>query len=88
MRKRLTLILDMARKAGIDLPPSVTWYSLRRTFATLYLERQSDHTVVLAGLLGHRTLNTLQRYVIHNQDYINRVIKQMYDDLMPTKDEE
>src|SRR5947209_4039338 len=88
MRKRLTLILDMARKAGVDLPPSVTWHSLRRTFATLYLERQSDHTAVLAGLLGHRTLNTLQRYVIHNQDYINRVIKQMHDDLMPTKNEE
>jgi site-specific recombinase XerD len=88
MRKRLTLILDIAGKAGIDLPPGVTWHSLRRTFATLYLERQSDHTAVLAGLLGHRTLNTLQRYVIHNQDYLNRVIKQIHDDLMPNKDEE
>jgi len=88
MRKRLTRILNIARKAGVDLPPKVTWHSLRRTFATLYLERQSDHTVVLAGLLGHRTLNTLQHYVIHNQDYINRVIKQLYDDLMPAKAEE
>ena len=88
MRRRLRLILNLARKAGVDLPPNVTWHSLRRTFATLYLERQSDHTVVLAGLLGHRTLNTLQRYVIHNQDYINRVIKQLHDDLMPVKAEE
>ena len=88
MRKRLRLILNLARKAGVDLPPNVTWHSLRRTFATLYLERQSDHTVMLAGLLGHRTLNTLQRYVIHNQDYLNRVIKQLHDDLMPAKAEE
>jgi site-specific recombinase XerD len=85
LRKRLKIMLDLARNAGVNLPLHVTWHSLRRTFATLYMERKSDHTFALASLLGHRTLSTLRHYVLHNQDYVNGVIKQLYEDLMPSK---
>lgn len=83
---RLKLWVKRVRASGVDIPANITWHTLRRTFATLNMQLWPTYTARLAAWLGHRTLSTLPRYVLHNQDYIKKTLREFYDDLIPLKE--
>jgi site-specific recombinase XerD len=50
-----------ARHAGIELPPKLGWHSLRKSFATNFMERYPDQVWVLMDMLGHISPSVVHR---------------------------
>ena len=51
-----------------QLPKTITFYSLRHSFATYFL-LNNGNLLTLQTLLGHSNLNTTRRYIHFSQDY-------------------
>lgn len=51
-----------------QLPKTITFHSLRHSFATYYLMNGGD-LIVLQTMLGHSNLNTTRRYIHFSQNY-------------------
>lgn len=79
----LSCIVKEARLEGLDLPPKLTWHSLRKSFATNFIEQYPDKVWVLMEMMGHLNPSTLYRYVKHNRSYYDQAIDNMVSDLIP-----
>ncbi|HEY6406545.1 MAG TPA: tyrosine-type recombinase/integrase [Ktedonobacteraceae bacterium] len=75
MWHNLHVITEEARKAGLEMPPKLSWHSLRKSFATTFMELHPDRPWVLMELLGHLNPSTLHRYVKHSRAYYDRAIE-------------
>jgi site-specific recombinase XerD len=74
MWHNLHCIVEAARKAGLEVPPKLSWHSLRKSFATNFMEQHPDRPWVLMDLLGHLNPSTLHRYVKHSRAYYEQAI--------------
>jgi site-specific recombinase XerD len=75
-------IVRAARAAGLDLPPKLSWHSLRKSFATNFMEQYPDKIWLLMKMMGHQNPGTLHRYVLHPQAYYEDVINDTARDLL------
>jgi site-specific recombinase XerD len=75
MWHNLHVIVEEARKAGLEVPPKLSWHSLRKSFATNFMEQHPDRPWVLMDLLGHLNPSTLHRYVKHSRAYYDQAIE-------------
>ncbi len=82
MWHNLHIIAEEARKAGLDLPPKLSWHSLRKSFATNFMEQHPDRPWVLMDLLGHLNPSTLHRYVKHSRAYYDQAIEDIVDEMV------
>ena len=55
-------------KKKYNLPQSITFHSLRHSFATYYLINGGD-LLTLQSLMGHNNLNTTRRYIHFSKDF-------------------
>jgi site-specific recombinase XerD len=74
MWHNLHVIVAAARKAGLEMPPKLSWHSLRKSFATNFMEQHPDRPWVLMDLMGHLNPSTLHRYVLHSRAYYDQAI--------------
>jgi site-specific recombinase XerD len=82
MWRSLHVIAAAARAAGLEIPPKLSWHSLRKSFATNFMERHPDRPWVLMDMLGHMNPSTLHRYVKHSRAYYERAIDDIVRDLV------
>jgi site-specific recombinase XerD len=75
MWHNLHVIVAAARKAGLEMPPKLSWHSLRKSFATNFMEQHPDRPWVLMDLMGHLNPSTLHRYVLHSRAYYDHAIE-------------
>lgn len=75
MWHNLHVITEEARRAGLDMPPKLSWHSLRKSFATNFMEQHPDRPWVLMDLMGHLNPSTLHRYVKHSRAYYDQAIE-------------
>lgn len=73
-----------ARSAGFELPPRMGWHSLRKSFATNFMEQQPDQVWVLMDMLGHISPSAIHRYVKHSRAYYDHAIDCVVAELLPT----
>jgi len=76
-------ITEEARKAGLEMPPKLSWHSLRKSFATNFMEQHPDRPWVLMDLLGHLNPSTLHRYVKHSRAYYEQAIEDIVEEMVP-----
>ena len=86
MWRSLHVIVNEARAAGLDMPPKLSWHSLRKSFATNFMERYPGRPWVLMDMLGHLSPSTLHRYVKHSRSYYDRAIDSIIEELVPDAD--
>lgn len=72
-----------ARTAGFDLPPRMGWHSLRKSFATNFMEQHPDQVWVLMDMLGHISPSAVHRYVRHSRAYYDQAIDRVVAELLP-----
>jgi site-specific recombinase XerD len=77
MWHNLHSIVEEARKAGLEVPPKLSWHSLRKSFATNFMEQHPDRPWVLMDLMGHLNPSTLHRYVKHSRTYYDQAIDEI-----------
>ncbi len=82
MWHHLHIIGEEARKAGLELPPKLGWHSLRKSFATNFMEQHPDRPWVLMDLMGHLNPSTLHRYVKHSRAYYEQAINDLVGTLV------
>lgn len=70
----LKRIAAATRAAGLRVPPRFGWHSLRRSFATIFMEERPESPWVLMEMLGHLNPGTLHHYVHHPRAYHDRVM--------------
>jgi integrase len=81
MWSALNRIVEQAQEAGLELPSKLAWHSLRKSFATNYMERNPEDIWVLMDMMGHMSPSTLNRYVNHSRKYYDEAIDNMVLDL-------
>ena len=74
MWSSLHSIAQAARTAGLELPHKFGWHSLRKSFATNFMEEHPDQVWLLMDLMGHLSPGTLFRYVRHSREYFEQGI--------------
>jgi integrase len=74
MWSSLHTIAQAARAAGLELPHKFGWHSLRKSFATNFMEERPDQVWLLMDLMGHLSPGTLFRYVRHSREYFEQGI--------------
>jgi site-specific recombinase XerD len=70
----LRTIAQAARTSGLELPHKFSWHSLRKSFATNFMEEHPDQVWLLMNLMGHLSPGTLFRYVKHSKEYFEQGI--------------
>lgn len=80
-------IVDLARREGLAMPPNMGWHSLRKSFATNYMERHPEKVWQLMKLMGHQNLSTLHRYVIPGREAFEQAMGAMVTDMIPNTKE-
>jgi site-specific recombinase XerD len=83
MWRNLHVIVQQARKAGLDLPPKLSWHNLRMSFATNFMEQHPECPWVLMDMMGHLNPGTLHRYVKHSRSYYDHAIDSIVRELLP-----
>lgn len=83
MWRNLHVIAARARAADIALPAKFSWHSLRRSFATNFMEHHPDRPWFLMELMGHINPSTLHLYVKHSPAYYAQAIDDMVGALIP-----
>lgn len=82
MWHNLHVITEAARKAGLEMPPKLSWHSLRKSFATNFMEQHPDRVWVLMDFMGHLNPSTLHRYVKHSRAYYDQAIEELVKQTM------
>lgn len=72
----------IGRDAGLRIPPRFGWHSLRRSFATIFMEETPESPWVLMEMLGHSNPSTLHHYVHHPRAYHERVMDNVIERLI------
>lgn len=83
MWSSLRIISNKARKADIILPEKFSWHSLRKSFATNFMEKYPDRVWLLMDLMGHLNPSTIHVYVKHSRSYYDKALDSIIDQLMP-----
>lgn len=86
MWRNLHVIVLAARKEGLEMPPKLSWHSLRKSFATNFMEKHPGRPWVLMDMLGHTSPSTLHRYVKHSRAYYDRAMDSIIEELVPSLD--
>jgi site-specific recombinase XerD len=76
-------IVEKARKEGLEMPPKMSWHSLRKSFATNYMEQHPGKVWELMKLMGHQNLSTLDRYILPGPEAYEQAINTMVKDMIP-----
>jgi integrase len=76
-------IATAARKAGLELPVRFGWHSLRKSFATNFMEHHPDRVWVLMDMLGHISPGVVHRYIKHSRSYYEQAMDRVLEDLIP-----
>jgi integrase len=63
LRNSFALLVEAARKHGVNLPPKLTIHDLRASFATNYLEANPEQFWELMELLGHVSPSSTRLYI-------------------------
>ena len=79
MWHNLHVITEAARKVGLEMPPKLSWHSLRKSFATNFMEQHPDRPWVLMDLMGHLNPGTLHRYVKHSRAYYEQAVEDIVE---------
>lgn len=79
----LKQIIAIGKEVGLRIPPRFGWHSLRRSFATIYMQEHSDSPWVLMEMLGHSNPSTLHHYIHHPRAYHERVMDEVISQLVP-----
>ncbi len=82
MWRNLHVISEAALKAGLELPTPFSWHSLRKSFATNFMERYPHKVWVLMDMMGHLNLSTLHRYVKHTRDYYDQARDSLIEEMI------
>jgi site-specific recombinase XerD len=82
----LESIVESARKEGFQLPPKMSWHSLRKSFATNYMEQCPGKVWELMKLMGHQNLSTLHRYVIPGKETFEQAQNNLVIEMMPDRE--
>lgn len=82
MWRSLHVIASEAKKAGLNLPPNFGWHSLRKSFATNYMEQHPSKAWELMHKMGHLNLSTLHRYVKFSRDYFDQATDRIVSEMM------
>ncbi len=64
----------IARQEGLRVPPRFGWHSLRRSFATIFIEEHPNKYASLMEMLGHINPSTLSHYIHHRRAYHERIM--------------
>jgi site-specific recombinase XerD len=83
MWHNLESIVEEARRAGLEMPPKLSWHSLRKSFATNFMQMHPDRPWVLMDLLGHLSPSTLHHYVKYSRAYYDQAIGDIVDAMFP-----
>ncbi len=83
MWRNLHVIADEARKAKLEMPEKFSWHSLRKSFATNFIEQHPDRVWLLMDLMGHMSPGTIHRYVKHGRSYYEQALNDVIDELAP-----
>lgn len=83
MQVNLKRIVKAAREAGLDLPPVMGWHSLRKSFATNYLDQYPERIWELMQLLGHINPNSIHCYIKFGKGHMEQAINSMFRRLLP-----
>lgn len=74
LRESFALMIQFARKHGVNLPPNLTVHDLRASFATNYIEAHPDQFWELMELLGHVSPSSTRLYIrSRGQDRLSSV---------------
>jgi len=84
MWKPLDEIVEKARKEGLEMPPKMSWHSLRKSFATNFMEQHPGKVWVLMKMMGHQNLSTIHRYIIPGQEAYEQALNTMVKDMIPS----
>lgn len=76
-RSALRVVIRHARRAGLILPSDMGWHSLRRSFATQFLDRHPDQIWQLLEFMGHESMLSLIRYVRPSPEKVHAVIERV-----------
>ncbi len=87
MWHNLHVITEAARKVGLEMPPKLSWHSLRKSFATNFMEQHPDRPWVLMDLMGHLNPGTLHRYVKHSRAYYEQAVEDIVEAMLPSPSE-
>ncbi len=82
----LRTIAQAARASGFELPHKFSWHSLRKSFATNFMEEHPDQVWLLMNLMGHMSPGTLFRYVLHTKEYFEQGIGTVAQGLLSNTD--
>jgi site-specific recombinase XerD len=58
------------------------WHSLRKSFATNFMEQYPEQVWLLMEMLGHLNPSTLHRYVKHSRAYYDQSLNHIAQQLM------
>jgi integrase len=86
MWSSLHTIAQAARTGGLELPHTFGWHSLRKSFATNFMEEHPEKVWLLMDLMGHMSPGTLFRYVRHSRDYFEQGIGKVAQGLFSNTD--
>jgi site-specific recombinase XerD len=78
----LSVVVKAARKAGLGLPARMGWHSLRKSFATNFMEHYPEQVWHLMEMLGHLNPSTLHHYVKHTRAYYDQSLNRIAQNLM------
>jgi site-specific recombinase XerD len=78
-------IVEKAREEGLEMPPKMSWHSLRKSFATNYMEQHPGKVWELMKMMGHQNLSTLHRYILPGPEAYDQALNTMVKDMMPLR---
>ena len=76
--KALGVVVSQARRDGLILPSDMSWHSLRRSFATQYLDEHPGEVWRLLDLMGHECLLSLIRYVRPSREKVEWALNNVF----------
>jgi integrase len=83
MKQDLCQVVEAARKAGFDLPPKVGMHTLRKWFASNYLEQHPERIWNLLQMMGHVNFSTLNRYILPTQEDLDETTSRVMKRILP-----
>lgn len=81
MWRNLHVISEAAIRAGLELPAPFSWHSLRKSFATNFMEQYPNKIWVLMDMMGHLNLSTLHHYVKHTREYYDQARDSLIEEM-------
>ncbi len=73
-RSALRVVIKLAKRDGLILPSDMCWHSLRRSFATQYLDRHPGEIWKLLEMMGHHSRLSLIRYIRPSKQKLNEAL--------------